>query len=272
VRLDASRIAYLGESFGTVVGTVFAAIEPDVDLYVLDVPGGGILDVILPNSAEIGTLALPIIGGIYNPRQPLDRWSPLIGVMQAVIDGADPLTYAPHILRDRFTIGGTPLSPRHVVAIEVLGDQVLSNRGTDALAQELRLDVLEPHLDGALVGGAPEGLAFAASPAAGNRDGQTAILVQYAPATHGANWASETGTLRYRPGFPFADGDPFPRLAQPVTIANPLYDTLDQVVEILATHQTGIPRVRMTRPPLADFDGDGALDATDADPLDPSVQ
>lgn len=264
-RLDRTRIAYLGESFGTVVGTVFAAIEPDVGLYVLNVPGGGILDLLLPASPEIGTLALPLIGAIYKPPTPLDRWSPLIGLMQAVLDGADPLSYAPHVLRDRFTIAGAPLAPRHVVALEVVGDQTLSNRGTDALAQALGLDVLAPYLE------LPAGLAAAPSPAAANVDGQTAILVQYAPATHGCNWTCERGTLRFLPGFPAAGDDPFPRLPAPIEIPQPIYETYEQVHEILATYFAGeAPRVRMTKPPVADFDADGVPDATDAAPYDPA--
>lgn len=264
-RLDTRRVAYLGESFGTVVGTVLAAIEPDVALYVLDVPGGGIVDLLLPTSAEIGSLAIPVVTGIYDPPARLDRWNPLVRLMQAVIDGADPLTYAPHVLRDRFTIAGAQLGPRSVVALEVLGDQVLSNQGTDALAQAFGLDVLAPHL------AAPAGLATISSPAAGNRDGQTAVLVQYSPATHGGNWSSERGTLHYLPNFP-ADGDnPFPRLPAPVTIANPIYETWEQVIEILDTHQAGAaPRVIMTKPPVADFDGDGVLDASDPAPYDPT--
>jgi pimeloyl-ACP methyl ester carboxylesterase len=265
--LDARRIAYLGESFGTVVGTVFAAIEPEVALYVLDVPGGGILDLLLPTSAEIGSLALPIISSIYNPTAPLDRFSPVIGLMQAVIDGADPLTYAPHVLRDRLSIGGQPLPPRSVVALEVVGDQVLSNRGTDALAQALRLDVLAPHLE------PPAGLRSIASPAAGNLDGQTAVLVQYAPATHGGNWQSERGTLRYLPDFPREGDEPFPLLPAPITIPNPIYETHAQVAEILATHRAGgPPRVRSTKPPVADFDADGTPDASDPSPYDPAVR
>ncbi len=265
--LDARRIAYLGESFGTVVGTVFAAIEPEVALYVLDVPGGGILDLLLPTSAEIGSLALPIISSIYNPTAPLDRFSPVIGLMQAVIDGADPLTYAPHVLRDRLSIGGQPLPPRSVVALEVVGDQVLSNRGTDALAQALRLDVLAPHLE------PPAGLRSIASPAAGNLDGQTAVLVQYAPATHGGNWQSERGTLRYLPDFPREGDEPFPLLPAPIAIPNPIYETHAQVAEILASHLAGEPpRVRSTKPPVADFDADGTPDASDPSPYDPAVR
>jgi hypothetical protein len=187
--------------------------------------------------------------------------------MQAVLDGGDPLSYAPHVTRDRFTVSGTPLVPRSIVLLEVVGDQVLSNQGTIALAQELGLDVLAPSL------AIPDGLASISSPAAGNRDGQTAVLVQYAPATHGANWSAETGVLRYLPGFPTDDpDDPFPKLPAPITIANPIYDTLDQVVGIVQTHQAGqAPVVKMTRPPVADFDGDGVPDDADPAPYDPTI-
>jgi dienelactone hydrolase len=260
-KLDPMHIAYMGESFGTVVGTLFAAIEPDIDLFVLDVPGGGILDHLLPDSAEIGSLALPLIESIYDPQLPLDRWNPQIGLMQAVIDGADPLTYAPHVSSDRFANVG----PRSVVCLEVVGDQVLSNTGTDALARGLGLDVLLPDL------APPSGLAEIASPAAGNRDGTTAILVQYSPATHGANWSDEHGTLKFMPGFPFAGDVRFPMLPVPITITNPIYDTLDQVFEILATHQAGeSPSVRSTLAPIADFDGDGVPDDQDPAPYDPT--
>jgi len=51
---DTRHVAYLGESFGTIVGSNLAAIEPSIDLYVLNVPGAGLLDQIMPNSAEIG--------------------------------------------------------------------------------------------------------------------------------------------------------------------------------------------------------------------------
>jgi hypothetical protein len=264
-KLDTTRIAYLGESFGTVVGTLFASIEPEIQLFVLDVPGGGIIDTILPDSAEIGSLAVPLIENIYGTQFRLDHWNPLIGLMQAVMDGADPLSYAPHVLRDRFTIGGTPLAARSVVALEVLGDQVLPNSGTEALARGLGVEVLTPDLV------TIEGLSNVSSPAAGNLDGTTAVLVQYSPATHGANWSGEKGKLMYVPGFPHEGENRFPKLATPVVINNPIYKTHEQVAEILATYFAGqAPLVRSTEAPIADFDDDGRPDADDTDPFDPS--
>ena len=265
-KLDASHLAYLGESFGTIVGADVAAIEPGLDLYVLDVPGGGLLDQILPGSPEIGSLAIPLVTQIYRTRGTLDRFHPMLAAMQAVFDGSDPMTFAPHVLRDRFTVSGAPLGPRSVVAIEVIGDEIMANAGTSALATAFGLGVLTPDLE------PPPGLAEVASPASGNVDGQTAILVQYAPATHGFNWSSEHGDVKFRPGCPCDGDDPWPKLDKPITLFEPIYETQDQVGQILDAHQAGTtPVVRSTKPPVHDFDGDGELDDVDPDPFDPAL-
>jgi dienelactone hydrolase len=263
-KLDPAHVAYLGESFGTIVGTDLAALEPSIDLFVLDVPGGGLLDQILPGSATIGTLAVPLIEQIYRASGRADRFHPLLSMMQAVFDGADPLTFAPHVLSSRFSIAGRNLSPRNVVCIEVIGDEIMANTGTNALAYAFNLDVLTPDLD------PPAALVELPSPIAGNRNGQTAVLVQYAPATHGYNWSAEHGNLDYQPGFPHDGDDPFPKLPKSITIAEPIYETLAQVIEILDTHRAGQPpRVRSTKAPVHDFDGDGVLDDQDPCPWDP---
>jgi hypothetical protein len=195
----------------------------------------------------------------------MDRYHPLLALMQAVFDGGDPLTFAPHVLRDRFTIAGSVLPPRDVVEIEVIGDETMSNPGTTALAHAFGLQLLAPYYDQL------EGFTAVSSPASANVAGQTGVLVQYAPATHGYNWSAEHGTLAYVPGFPQATGDPYPKLPSPIRIAEPIYQTLAQVTEALATyHATGVSTVRSTLPPVHDFDGDGRPDATDPDPLDPT--
>jgi hypothetical protein len=262
--LDTRRVAYLGESFGTIVGADLAALEPSIDLYVLDVPGAGLLDQIMPNSPSIGSLALPFVEQIYRTDGPIDRFHPLLAALQSVFDGADPLTFAPHVLRDRFTIAGTELSPRSVVLIEVVGDEIMANAGTDALATALGVDVLTPDLE------PPRGLGRVPGPVSGNVDGQTAILVQYSPATHGFNWSAEHGDVTYLPGSPFPGDEPYPELPEPISIAEPIYETHAQVAEILDTHLAGVPTVRSTKPPVHDFDGDGKLDADDPDPYDPT--
>jgi hypothetical protein len=142
---------------------------------------------------------------------------------------------------------------------------VMPNVATEALARAYGLHVLKPNLD------VPLGMLQIESPAAGNVNNQTAVLVQYAPATHGMNWSAEQGTIEYVPGYPHDGDNTFPKLAAPITINEPIYETLDQVGEILATHFADQPpRVRSTHTPARDFDGDGKPDASDPDPLDPT--
>ncbi|MCC6215306.1 MAG: hypothetical protein IT376_10580 [Polyangiaceae bacterium] len=252
-RLDPERVAYLGESFGTIVGGVFAAVEPNIGLHVLDVPGAGVLDLEIATSPGLGTLVIPLARSVYGFEGRFDRFHPLVALAQAILDPADPLTWARHVLRERATLGELVGAAPHVLAIEVVGDEVMGNEGTHALARALGLEQLEPSLVAVVPG--------VASPASAHLDGRTAVVVQYAPATHGANWTSETGQLQFLPGFPAAGEDPFPRLAAPVTIRNPIYETLDQVIEALQTHHaTGLPVVRSTLAPRRDFDGDGLED------------
>jgi pimeloyl-ACP methyl ester carboxylesterase len=265
-RLDPTRVAYLGESFGTIVGTAVAAIEPDIALYVLNGPGGGLVDYILPNSPSIATLALPFAEHIYRTTGRLDRFHPLVSLLQTVFDGADSLTFARRVLRDRARIANEVLGQRHVVCLQVMHDEAMPNVATEALARGFGMHVLQPNL------GAPSGMLQIASPGSGNVNNQTAVLVQWQPATHGQNWSALTGTLSYRPGYPYPGVEPYPKLPHPITIHQPLYETHEQVAEILASHfAKQIPRVRSTKAPVADFDGDGVPDDIDPDPFDPNV-
>ncbi|HUS68773.1 MAG TPA: hypothetical protein VMZ28_29760 [Kofleriaceae bacterium] len=242
--LDPDQVVYLGESFGTISGGVLAALEPEIDLFVLDVPGAAMVDLAIAGSPEMSTLLLPLLEVIYGLAGPVDRFHPVVGLVQSLVDAVDPMSWAPFVLRERLTVAGRPNGPRHLVALEVVGDEVIPNQATEAWARVVGLEVLTPHME------VPEGIAEVASPAAGNVDGQTGVLVHYSPATHGANWTSEWGALRFEPGWPFEGAEKYPERAEPLVIANPIYETLDQVVEILDTHRTdGVPVVRSTQAP-----------------------
>jgi dienelactone hydrolase len=263
--LDTNHVAYLGESFGTIVGTLLASIEPSVDLYILDVPGGGLLDQIVPNSPEIGSLALPFAQTIYRTNGTLDRFHPALSMMQTILEAGDSLAYANHVLKNRLTINDAVLGKRSVVLIQALLDETMPAASTYALARNLGVSVLEPDLD------PPADFTQLPSPATGNVIGQTGILVQYEPATHGLNWSAEHGQLKYQPGVAHADNDPWPTLDTPITINEPIYDTQAQVAQILLTHAASmVPVVETTQAPVADFDDDGVPDKMDPYPYDPT--
>jgi hypothetical protein len=141
----------------------------------------------------------------------------------------------------------------------------MPNAATEALARGFGAHVLKPNV------AVPSGMLQIESPASVNVNNQTAVLVQYAPATHGSNWRAEKGTVEYVPGGPGQGDEKFPKLPKPIEISEPLYETHEQVAEILATYfSTQEPRVRSTHTPVLDFDGDGQPDSADPDPLDPT--
>jgi len=222
--------------------------RPDIDLYVLDVPGGGILDLLLPTSADIGSLALPLIDTIYNPKAGLDRWNQMIGLMQAVIDGGDPLSYAPHVLRDRFGALGRAAScasrSSATRCCRTWGPR--RSRASSAWTCSSPTSRRPPaRRDRVARGGQPrrpDGGARAVR--AGDPRRQ---LEQRDRRAHLTCRGSR------RPGT-----NPFPKLPAAITIRNPIYETLAQVGDLLTTHQAGeLPRVRSTLAPIADFDDDG---------------
>jgi hypothetical protein len=175
--------------------------------------------------------------------------------VQALLDPADPLTYAPHYFRDRIAA-----TPRNVVIIEVMDDELMSNVGTDALARAGGFGLLDPFYSPI------EGVPPVPSPATANVEGQTGIVVQYAPATHGANWSSASGVRHFYP--PEREGE-FVTLPDSITIRNPIRETFAQVIETLRSHREGVPTVRTTLAPVHDFDDDGLLDGEDPDPHRP---
>lgn len=268
-QFDPARVAYIGEDLGALVGVDLAAIEPSIGMYVLDTAAGGLFDTIIPNSAKLGDDAILSLESRNRTTGTLDRFHPLIGIVQTIFDAADPLTFARHVLRDRLVVENSLVGRRHVVCLEVLNDEVMPNVATEALARAFGLHVLRPNVD------PPMGLQQVESPASANVATQTAVLVQYGPATHGRNWRARSGTMNYVPGYPHEGDQPYPMFATPITIAEPLYETHAQLAEILATYFASVntpmsPRVRSTAAPVADFDGDGRPDSSDPDPYDPT--
>ena len=58
--IDPQSIFYLGGSLGGIMGTMYMAVEPDVQVGVLSVPGGGLTNIL--DSIDIGGLLKPLLG------------------------------------------------------------------------------------------------------------------------------------------------------------------------------------------------------------------
>jgi len=88
---DASRISFVGQSLGAIVGTPFIALEPNVDHALLSVPGGGIAQ-LLNGSASFGPRirAGLAAAGVQAGTPDFDRF---LGAAQQAIDPVDPINY-----------------------------------------------------------------------------------------------------------------------------------------------------------------------------------
>jgi dienelactone hydrolase len=149
--LDAHRFGYLGVSLGGIIGSVFIAIEPSVQAAVLNVTGGRVAFL----GDNPGTR--PIYTQYYAMQAQLDLASPefevflqrLLELGQQALDPADPLDYARRWRREPFA----GFAPRRVLMQEGIGDQLVSNDSTEALAAAAGLRGDEAMSDAAGVSG-----------------------------------------------------------------------------------------------------------------------
>jgi dienelactone hydrolase len=213
-KIDGTKVAYVGDSLGGIIGALTAGIEPDHAGYVLDVPGGGVFTEIAPGAPKIYVLLKAAASLFYGfDHAQLPPWHPVLQIFQHVMDGGDPIAVAGTVMSP-LPIGSVTPKPRNVLMIEVLADELVANRATDALARAMGVVVAKPHgptLYASLV---------EADGAAGVHDvpktGVTGVVVQMYPAEHGSNLFNKNGTRSYSmdgPDFSDLRLDPFPRLA-----------------------------------------------------------
>lgn len=113
---DGSRIYYVGQSLGGIIGTVFMTVEPNVNTGVLNVPGGGIAK-LLDGSPTFGPRIRAGLAAAAGLQPGTPDFESFLLAAQTVVDSADPINYARSlVLTDR------------VLLQEVIGDQVVPNR------------------------------------------------------------------------------------------------------------------------------------------------
>lgn len=282
-KLDGDHVAYMGNSLGGIMGAMVAASDPYIKTFVLNVAGGGLLTE-LPNGPIISSYLNQAGVNFLSGKTRFAPTLPLLQLMQHVVDAGDPLVYAKNLVTAPATpTGGTALPRKNILQFEAIWDEWVSNESNEALAYAAGLPLADPST------GPHTKLAFATVD--GTTDivdvpvaGVTAVLVQVGPAAHGSNLFDRQGDHGYAIPWPQWDKDePYTKLAAPFTFDQPagavaagndkLYLGLQLTMnDFIETSFAGPAVVHGLLTPVLDFDADGALDADDADPSDPTKQ
>lgn len=273
-KLDPTKIAYLGNSLGGLMGSMLAAIDPHLKTFVLNVAGGGLMLELGANSPGIATSlqqAATLNFGFANGR--FAPGHPILQLLQHIVDPGDPLLFAGNIITAPRTVNGVKNPPKNVIQIEVLWDETVSNQSNEALARAAGFPLAEPSVGSMtqipLGTATPSGGVISGVPVAG----VTAVLVQAGPATHSSNLFSAKGKHSYKhPSAQFDLLDPFPVLASDFAVNQPYLSLQTMMTGFFAGSFAGgaAPPVKGFATPVLDFDGDGFLDAVDADSEDPA--
>ena len=138
---DTSRVGFVGQSLGAIVGTPFLALEPNVNVGLLSVPGGGIAQ-LLNGSATFGPriraglAASGVVAGT-------PAFNQFLGAAQQVTDAADPINYgfasATNAIVLHEVVGGGSVLPDQVIPNSVPGAPLA---GTEPLIRALGLPTI----------------------------------------------------------------------------------------------------------------------------------
>jgi dienelactone hydrolase len=266
-RLDGARVGYLGNSLGGIIGTVFAAVDPDVNPVVLNVPGGGLISALAADSPAIGS-SLDAAGSLvfgYRGGAPLTRFHPLTSLLQPLVDGGDPSCFASEVTRPAEGRG-------HDVWVTLVeADAVVPNRANELLVRALGI----PQITGALRSVA--GLETVSNPLRSNVMGRTQVMHLQSPAAHGSNLSQRYGTLTWRTPFPRDEPGSSARFVDgaAVRVRNPLLAFHRALARFFTSAWEGAAVVDVTGiDSYRDYDDDLWTDeeerAMGSDPFDPA--
>lgn len=142
--LDTGRISFVGQSLGSIVGSMFLALDPAVPVGLLNVPGGGIARMLEASPTfgpriQAGLAAAGLVKGTPD-------YDAFFTATQTIIDSGDPINFGGN---------GTLMADKRLLLQEVIGggdflpDQVIPNRvagaplsGTEPLISVLGLSAI----------------------------------------------------------------------------------------------------------------------------------
>jgi hypothetical protein len=134
--LDVTRLAYWGISLGGMMGPSLLALTDDIGAAILSVGGGGLLTFVTDNSQV--ALMRPMILQLVGSEAEFER---LLVVAQALVDPADPATFAPNVLSNR--LSGTDEVPDLLFPV-ALTDQTVPAATGQILARALGIPHIPP--------------------------------------------------------------------------------------------------------------------------------
>lgn len=142
VRLDPSKIMFMGHSQGGINGPLFLAVEPDVKGGMLSAAGASIAI-----SLEQKTRPVDVHGLVESilplgNNDVLDRWHPTLMLLQMYIEKGDPVNYA------RFWFHEPPAAyaPKSIFMTAGLDDEYTPPDSIHALAAAGRVPIIRPVL------------------------------------------------------------------------------------------------------------------------------
>jgi dienelactone hydrolase len=240
-KLDGTRVAFVGNSLGAMMGAMVAASDPKLTTFVLNVAGGGLMTEVGAYSPMVaadlqlaGIAFYKFSGGQFSGSHPLNQ------MFQHILDAGDPLLYGAQMVTSPATVNGTVNPPKNVVQIQVLWDEWVANEANEALASAAGFPMAVPNV------GSNAGLTFPmATPSGAGISGVplptvTAVVVQAGEATHGADLYDAMGQREYMiPYAQFGTASPFTKLATPVTIMEPYLGLQTMVTGFLTSAFAG---------------------------------
>ncbi|BDG09728.1 hypothetical protein [Anaeromyxobacter paludicola] len=133
VAIDPTKVYWVGQSLGGILGTLNTAVDPRISKAVLNVPGGTLVDV-FTNSPTFQPQLAPIFASIgvtvgtpqYLQALQLAKW---------ILDGADPINFAGHLTGDAthptlanpLSATGAAQSGKAIYGQYAICDQVITN-------------------------------------------------------------------------------------------------------------------------------------------------
>lgn len=270
-KIDGSRLAYVGDSFGSIMGALVAASDPRIRAMVLNVGGGGVLTELVSNAPYLASL-LGTAGGLTFglSRDRLGWQHPLASLLQSVVEPADPLFYADKLVRDPVPLVSPEGGVKSVVLVEALWDEIVANEGSEALAFAAGMPLAAPNVGPnagvSLSVAEPQNGEIRGVPSAG----MTTVLVQASPATHGSDFYNRMGGRHYALPFVKDGAITLQTLPKDIPVEQPYLGLQSMAVGFFASAFAGeVPVVKGFPAPVRDYDADGRDDSVDADPNDP---